>query len=94
MIERIDTLTIDESMIAYQPGKVRKQKASEDGEPIPVMWIKKKPHPNGLVIYHVCTFIEHPIRKGSVIPFIVDTLPHLKSGDSGLADVVKKVMKR
>lgn len=86
-------MTTDESTIAYQPSFGVKVRAEKRGEPIPVMFIKRKPHPNCLVIYQSMTYIEHPIRN-SKLPFIVDMLPHLQVGDVNPILAVKQTMQR
>ena len=42
-------ITIDETMIEYQPSSIVKENAGNNEEPIPVLFIPRKPHPNGLV---------------------------------------------
>ena len=86
VIERIHLVTFDESILAYQPSHNAKVIADAKGEPIPVVFIKRKPHPNGLELFLFSSFINHPhdhplngsIRK---MPYIVDCLPHLQVGD-------------
>jgi hypothetical protein len=43
----------DEGLFPYQPAKETKAKAEALGEPIPTMYIPRKPHPNGLLVYMV-----------------------------------------
>lgn len=74
-------VTVDEHMNEYQPTKEIKSKADEDGEPIPVVYIPRKPHPNGLLEYILATYIDNPIRTDSVLPYVVDIIPHLQVGD-------------
>lgn len=83
IIESLSVAVIDESVIGYQPRLEVKQKAELNGEPIPVTYIPRKPHPNGLLIYLACTFISHPTKLNSKLPYIIDIWSHLKVGDIG-----------
>ena len=75
------------SAIRYQPSAEVKQKAEEAGEPIPVMFIPRKPHPNCLLIYALSCLVKHSYKdKG--IPFILDLLPHLAAGDTAAHDTL------
>ena len=64
-----------------------------NGETIPVVFIPRKPHPNGLLLYLCATFINHPYEN-TKLPYILDILPHLKSCDisphSALNDFLKR----
>ena len=85
-------LTIDESLIAYHPSSIVKEQAEINGEPIPVIYIPRKPHKNGLLIYYAMTFINHPVRRNSVLPFIIDTIPHLQVRNNDAVQVVEKII--
>ncbi len=85
---------VDESIIAYQPGADVKAKAAVKGEPIPVIYIPRKPHPNRLELFICASFINNPAKVGGVIPFILNILPHLKVGDVSPVESVRQVMKR
>lgn len=74
-------ITVDEHMNEYQPSKKIKERAESEGEPIPVVYIPRKPHPNGLLEYLYATYVENPVRNDSVLPYIVDIKPHLQVGD-------------
>ena len=80
-ISLITTVTLDESMIEYQPDKTKKAQCIKNGEPIPVVYIPRKPHPNGLKLYTLATYINHPSKPGKKIPYIVDIKPHLTAND-------------
>lgn len=90
----MDILAIDEALISYQPSKIVKDKAELAGEPIPLAYIPRKPHPNGLLFYLGVTFIDHPVQENSILPFVVDLLPHLKVGDISPIKAVEKIMQR
>src|SRR5690606_26528256 len=79
----------DEAVIAFQPSSATKIKAEAEGEPIPVVFIPRKPHPNGLLLYAAVTMVDNPIKKGGVLPFVLDMLPHLTSGDFSPAEAVE-----
>jgi hypothetical protein len=67
--------------MAYQPSAEAKQKALRNGDYIPVTFIPRKPHPNGLLAYLLASFIVHPLEPTRRLPFILDLLPHLRVGD-------------
>src|SRR5690606_207527 len=84
----------DEAVLGYQPSHSVKEKAIETGEPIPVVYIKRKPHPNGLLIYHAVTMVRNPINSESPLPFIVDMLPHLTVGDGSAVRAFERFIDR
>jgi hypothetical protein len=59
-----------------------------------VVFIPRKPHPNGLLVYCNVTFVNHPIKKGHVLPWILDMYPHIKTGDVAPIHAVEMFMKR
>jgi len=71
-----------------------KIQAELDGEPIPVVYIQRKPNPNGLEIFPLATYVKHPAKEGSILPFILDMRPHLRQGDSAPKEVVRQFMRR
>lgn len=44
----------DETVFSYQPAKNTKKAAEEGLDPIPLVFIPRKPHPNGLLSYLTC----------------------------------------
>ena len=86
-------MTIDESLISYQPKPKVKLLAEQSGEGIPVVYIPRKPHPNGLLLYLSCSWISHPIYD-SKLPFIIDLIPYLKFNDINPTKVVEIVIER
>jgi hypothetical protein len=58
------------------------------------MYIQRKPHKNGLMIYQAVSYIDSPLYSDLIIPFIVDMSPHLIVGDGAPVDVVYKFMNR
>lgn len=71
-----------------------KSKAESDGEPIPVTYIPRKPHPNGLLLYQLVTYVQHPAKSDSVLPWILDICPHLQTNDCSAQDSVRYFIKR
>ena len=89
----VTLVAVDETVIEYQPGQSAKKQAEERGTPIPVVFIPRKPHPNGLLLYQAVTMVDSPINNGT-LPFILDIIPHLKQGDSVPASSFQLIMNR
>ena len=87
-------MTIDESLISYEPKQEAKNKAIAKGEPIPLMYIPRKPHPNGLLIYQLVTFVENPLSNEKFLPFIVDMIPYLEAKDVSPTGALKTFFQR
>jgi hypothetical protein len=94
LVSNCKHVVIDEAMVTYQPSHEIKKKTEENGEPIPVMYIERKPHPNGLLIYVACGWIPHPTKNNKILSFVIDILPHLTVGDVNPIETVRLVMKR
>ena len=77
-------------MAAYQPSKKVKDEAKNNREFIPVTYIQRKPHPNGLLIYIAASFVIIENKKKL---FIVDFEHHLSSLDVTPTNVIQKFMK-
>ena len=93
-VERVTQCTIDESLIGYQPSKKVKEEAEKEGKPIPVVYIQRKPHPNGLLNYLAVCYVEHPAKREKGLPFVISILPHLTVGDTSPHGVVRTFMKQ
>jgi hypothetical protein len=93
-IENVSLVTVDETLVAYQSSSKKKQQAESLGEPIPVVYIPRKPHPNGLEAFLLAGYVPHPARENAVLPFIIDIYPHLTVGDCPPQDVVRTFMQR
>jgi hypothetical protein len=91
----VSVLAVDESLLAYQPGKARKTQADNAGQPIPVQNIPRKPHPNGLLVYQATTWIENLAKdaKNGKLPFILDFHPHLQVADAAPHSVIIQFLK-
>jgi hypothetical protein len=63
-------------------------------ELIPIVYIPRKPHPNGFLLYLIVSFIHHPHKQNSVIPVIIDIIPHLQVGDVCASKAVQDTMNR
>jgi hypothetical protein len=80
-VSNINVATPDEGVFDYQASAKAKQKAEEKLEPIPSVFIPRKPHPNGLLINIMATHLADPNDTILKIPYILDLLPHLVVGD-------------
>jgi hypothetical protein len=85
--------SIDESLIGYQPSEEVKKRNENQGHPIPVSYIPRKPHSNGLLNYILTTTVEHPMNEKG-LPYILDILPHLQQGDCSPHLALKKFLDR
>ena len=94
LIEDCTLCTLDESVMEYQPSAVVKEAMEKAGEPIPVVYIQRKPHPNGLLAYILSSFVPHPKDPSKNLPFIVDYIPHLRVDDVHAGNAVQKVIQR
>lgn len=66
-------VVFDETVFAYQPSKTVKAKQKELKDEIPTVYIPRKPHPNGLMVYNVATVSD---RTG--LPYILAMYPFFK----------------
>jgi len=80
-IEQVHIATIDESVIAYHPSRKIKEEAEARGEPIPVVFIPRKPHPNGLENFLLTTNVFNPLNPSKSLYFTLSIFPHLHSHD-------------
>lgn len=79
-------------MWSYQPSKKKKQEAIKNEEPIPLIYIPRKPHPNGLLSYMMATYFEFDSIRS--LPYILDFQVHLKVGDVSPQTVVSGFINR
>ena len=87
----VSVVVVDEQhMNAYQPKAHIKARAENRGEPIPVTFIQRKPHPNGLLEYLLVTYVQHPARINSVLPYVLDIQPHLQVGDASPSEAAMR----
>ena len=64
------------------------------GEPIPVVYIERKPHENGLELFMACSYLLHPGEISKKIPFIIDILPHLQVEDISPTKALQLIISR
>jgi hypothetical protein len=79
---------------AYQPLDTTKAKADQVGVPISVIYMPRKPHPNGLFLYLLATYVKCPIDQSRKLPVILDYEAHLRVGDTSPQEVVLKFLRR
>lgn len=84
----------DEEVDEYQPSKVTKKAAEVSGDPIPLAYFPRKPHPNGLLYYFYTTYVRNALAEQEKMPYTVDIHIHLKQGDSAPVDVIKQFCDR
>jgi hypothetical protein len=94
LIEDCTLAVFDESLMEYQPGHRAKAEAERANEPIPVTYIPRKPHPNGLLAYILSSYLPHPIKLDRKLPFIIDYLPHLRVNDIHPGNCLEKIIHR
>jgi hypothetical protein len=94
MIEEVFIVTLDESLMEYQPSAKIKTYAEKNEEPIPIVYIPRKSHSNELLVYIAATYIDHPIKSNSKIPFIIDLLSHLQVDDVSNGTALEQIMNR
>jgi hypothetical protein len=92
-VDHISTLLLDETIAAYQPSAPVKQEHDASGEPIPVVFIPRKPHPNGLELLHYSTLVGDPNSNG-FLPYTLYIIPHLQQGDASPLDAVRTFLSR
>jgi len=93
LLDDVSLVVVDETVIGYQPRATTKQKAEAKGEPIPVVFIQRKPHPNGLEIFLGVTFLQSLLFPDRRFPLIIDIFPHLQVGDVTPLKAVSELMK-
>jgi hypothetical protein len=80
LLESVHLAVIDEGLIAYNPSIEVMKKREQEGEPIPKVYIPRKPHPNGLLAYILATYVKNPNsnEEDKKLPLIIDLLPRVK----------------
>lgn len=91
-IIRVSTCAVDESLIAYKPSPEKKKRAEAEGEPISTVFIQRKPHKDGLLLYLACSYTNLSPTSPKV-PYIIAFYPHLREADQGdaFATLVQQV---
>jgi hypothetical protein len=65
-------VTFDETIFEFQPGSKSKEDAEKNRDPIPVVFIPSKPHPNGLLCYFFGVRMQN-----TLLPYMFDLEPHI-----------------
>ena len=63
------------------------------GEPYPHMFIPRKLVCNGMLIWTMATYVEHPTIPNGKLPYFMMLVPHLKPNDGGGANAICTVIK-
>lgn len=93
LVQDVQLVLDDEAMIGYRVRAEKKQKLADAGKPVPLAFIPRKPHPNGLLIYVASCLVNHAFSaKG--LPYILDMLPHLAAGDTAPHDTLVQFKNR
>jgi hypothetical protein len=90
-------------MIAYRLRKETKTKLATEGkiffifkyligECYPHVFIPRKTVRNGMELWTFATFVPHPSKPDSKMPYFVEIVPHLQPNDGGGKEVVRKMM--
>ncbi len=78
----------DEIVYEYHPRKATKKKHEMNGDAIPVTYIPRKPHPNGLLNYKLA------FKTAQGRPYVVDFEPYLISVGYSPIDAMAKMIDR
>jgi len=81
-------MIIDESLYAYKPKNTTIAKI-ENTEPIPVVYIPRKPHPNGLL-----NFLFATKSSNTGLPYVIDFQPHLTHPQLTPSEIVRLFVAR
>jgi hypothetical protein len=84
-------ITIDESVIAYAPSAAVKARFAQT-DPIPVVFIPRKPHPNGLECFMACTRVQNPNEAGGTSPFMMAMTPHVTVAPSSNYEIARNIV--
>ena len=93
-ISQVSVVVGDEAVLEYQPSPDSKKAHEHRGDPIPVVFIPRKPHPNGFLLYLLATYVEDPTGEHSGSPHILDIIPHLSAGDTAPVATIKEFLNR
>jgi len=89
-ISDVSVAVIDESVIGYQPSQKTLEKAEAE-IPIPVVYIPRKPHPNGLECFLAATYVQDPNSDGN-LPYIISMVPHVVVQDYSNAEAAMQII--
>jgi len=87
------TVCLDEAVWGYLPKKKTKQKADESGRPIPVVFIPKKPHLHGFLVYFLVIYFQYPHTSRRFL-YVIDMMVHHSTGDVSPNKAVRYFLER
>ena len=70
-------VAFDEALVEYHPSSAQKELAAKHLLPIPIVWIPRKPHPLGLLIYKAVVELGKSKK-----PFAIDFIPRICTKDT------------
>lgn len=82
-------VVVDESVWAYRPGKSKLAKARKEKCRIPLVYIPRKPNPNGLMAYHLVSQSD-----STNLPFAVDFTIHRSFPQLGAIEAARTMVSR
>ena len=62
-------MVIDEQLVGYRPSTEKQKKQIEQGNPIPIIHIPRKPNSTGLLIYQVLLIVFYFFFKFQLISY-------------------------
>lgn len=79
----------DEAVWDFRPSKKAKEAAEAARDPIPVVFIPRKPHPNGLLCYFIAVKMFN-----TNLPYVIDLEPHISFPQVGAQTALKNMIER
>ncbi|KAK8810633.1 hypothetical protein WA158_007208 [Blastocystis sp. Blastoise] len=86
-IQTFGVVCVDESLLSYCEGNSTKKRLSESGQASHVVFMPRKPHSEGVLLYHLATFIQN---KKIFLPYSIDWCLSDKKSDAGAPSICKK----
>lgn len=85
-------VAIDEALYAYYATADIRKIFEEAGDPIPQVYIERKPRKNGFLNYLLAVSFPNPTSPNQVLPFVLDMHPYLNQPAPKHYDVVRIFM--
>jgi hypothetical protein len=82
-------VAVDETLYSYQPDSKTKEAAAAAGDRIPLVYIPRKPHKNGLLVYHMACKSEKTEQ-----PYLLDIEPRLSEPSVSPREAFLAILKR
>jgi hypothetical protein len=79
----------DEAVWDFRPSKAMKERSELARDPIPVVFIPRKPHPNGLLCYYLAVKMFN-----TNLPYVIDLEPHVSFPQVGAQAALKNMIER